>query len=707
MRLSRSLGLLLLSLAACGKETPLPQPPAKIPTTYRVLSGVSMGAIGTGALGFSRPEMFDGIGMQGGPLDAAMILRNMDRFYLTFGCTLPELEALLAQGPDALNDPTKVDACSRRTTPIRYEHSQDLNHWHTTTNGGTFDRESYLEIFEDLTVAFGNPLSENPASPVAPPGVDPERIRTPPPDFCSNPVRVKGVYNAEYNPGGKYDAITWCDGERRVWFCRNTQEIVDFCSDPANISAPLSASAEQAFADSFCASKGGAQVANKGSQPLMLLDNWGRVDACRKGTTPVPMVLAVDLNGNGRRDYGEPVINNGQERFDDVGADGCPNAQEDGKGGCSAGANLAGDPNGDDYDADKNPLGTESNWIFDPGEPFRDHGLDGVPGTSDVGEGNGAFDMSAGRRRFFAQDPRTNFRKLDAAGKARLSVLADGGVRDIFNLGLMSKQVYALVAHHAPALSGAYREFTEIPGLTDRNGYFNPWAGNWVKPPKNLLLFYGKDEPTDQDRINGEGDHVGTASQAIDRFGTLFGWAGQVWPSLPRPGTLGGGGIGERQLAGLVYESEALGAKREFAVYLPPGYDAPENAQTRYPVLYQLHGYGMDPSGMMGTSVVADPFMRDGTNGKLRPMILVFPSGRCCYEEVASGARDCREQDDQGVRFEGRAGWRRMCRTGSFYVNGQGYTPGGGVRYADAFFELVSEVDKRFRTLPTTEVETR
>ena len=48
-----------------------------------------------------------------------------------------------------------------------------------------------------------------------------------------------------------------------------------------------------------------------------------------------------------------------------------------------------------------------------------------------------------------------------------------------------------------------------------------------------------------------------------------------------------------------------------------------------------------------------------------------------------------------------------MCRTGSFYVNGQGYTPGGGVRYADAFFELVSEVDKRFRTLPTTELEAR
>ena len=32
------------------------------------------------------------------------------------------------------------------------------------------------------------------------------------------------------------------------------------------------------------------------------------------------IILAVDFNGNGRRDYGEPVINNGHERFDDVGA---------------------------------------------------------------------------------------------------------------------------------------------------------------------------------------------------------------------------------------------------------------------------------------------------------------------------------------------------------------------------------------------------
>ena len=707
MRLLRLATLLALPLAACGKTDPVPEPRTTIPTTYRVISGVSMGAIGTAALGFARPELFDGIGMQGGPLDAALIMRSMDRFYLSNGCTRQELEALLGQGPDALNTPALVDACARRTPNVKFEHSQDLNHWHTTTNGGTFDRDSYLEIFEDLLVAHGNPLSENPESPVSPPGVDPERVRTPPSDFCSNPVRVKNVFNAEYNPEGTYDAITFCDGERKVWFCRTGQQVVDFCSDPANISHPLDAAGEAAFAAAFCAQKGGAQVANKGSQPLMLLDNWGKVDACRLGTTPVPMVLAVDMNGNGRRDYGEPVINNGQERFDDVGVDGCPNAQEDGKGGCNAAANLAGDPNGDDYDAERNPLGTESNWIHDDGEPFRDLGLDGVAGNKDVGEENGVFDMSSGRRHFFAWDARTNFRKLDAAGKARLSVFGDGGVRDIFNLGLMAAQVHGLVAHFAPSLSGSFRDFTQVPGLVDRNGYFNPWSGNWKLPPKNMLMFYGKENPTDQDRINGEGDHVGTASQAIDRFGTLFGWAGQVWPSLPRPSTTGGSGLGDRLLADLEYESMALGAKRNYAVYLPPGYDEPANADVRYPVLYQLHGYGMEPNGMMGTSVVADPYMRDAQTGRLRPMILVFPSGRCCHEQPSTGARDCRDADDQGVPYDGRPGWRRACRTGSFYVNGQGYTPGTGLRYADAFYELVDEVDRRFRTLPSAPVEAR
>ena len=42
------------------------------------------------------------------------------------------------------------------------------------------------------------------------------------------------------------------------------------------------------------------------------------------------MFLAVDINENGRRDYGEPVIHNSSERYDDFGSDGIPSDLEEG-----------------------------------------------------------------------------------------------------------------------------------------------------------------------------------------------------------------------------------------------------------------------------------------------------------------------------------------------------------------------------------------
>ena len=62
---------------------------------------------------------------------------------------------------------------------------------------------------------------------------------------------------------GKYDAITFCDGQQNLYFCLNTQEPVDFCSDPANVATPLPQSQELGFANTYCAGKGGAMQANK------------------------------------------------------------------------------------------------------------------------------------------------------------------------------------------------------------------------------------------------------------------------------------------------------------------------------------------------------------------------------------------------------------------------------------------------------------
>lgn len=702
--MSKHLSLLCgLALTGCGARPAPPPPPPEPPavrSTYRVISGVSMGGMGAAALGLSRPDRFDGVGTLGGPLDAAFFFSMVDRTMLGGFCPRATLEALAESAPQKLNDPAVIDACAQPVAPRAFEHANDFNHWYATISGGSFFRDSYINIFEDLTLAFGNFLTENPRSPFAPPGVDSERLRHPPTDFCSAPVVVKGLRNLEWNPEGKYDAITFCDGQRALWRCKADGALVDFCADPANVLAPLPLAQEEPFAQAQCAGRGGAERVDPKADPLVFLDHAGVVDACRVATTPLRVALAVDYNRNGRRDYGEPLINNGQERFLDVGADGCGDAFEDGKGGCAPTMSpVARDPNGDNYDPDTNALGTQDDWLHEEGEPFADDGLDGVPGTSDFGEGNGAYDLTSGRRGLLALDGRSNLRKAGPAAWAGLNLLADGGARDVFNLGAMAKHLFGYVRAVRPQAT-AYRDFVELPGMVDRDMNFNPWNQRWKSVPRDLLMLYGKERPTEADRLAGEGDHVGTNAQAVARLFVLFNWAAARWPNLERPATpLGGASSGARQSLES-FESKALGAKWEYGVALPPGYELKENQDKRYPVLFMLHGYGMEPKGFMGSAIITDVYVTD-PQIKFRPMILVFPNGRCCWRHAVTGAVDCRESDETGRPIDADPAFERECKSGSFYVNRRGFAPGDERRYGDAFFELMEHLDARYRTLPT------
>lgn len=687
-----------------------PPPPETMRTTYRVLGGVSMGAIGSTALVMSNPEKVDGLAALGGPLDAAFFQRFIDDFVTGGFCSKEELEAILATNPVSLNDPAIINACAapRRATPGKWEHQNDFNHWHVTNNGGTFDRDSYIEMMTDLMLAYGNFFTENPSSPLAPPGIDAEVLRHPPADLCSNPKRVTGLKNAEYNPAGTYDAITFCDGVQTQFFCSTGQETVDFCSDAANIANPLPVAQEQAFADAYCATKGGAVRANKNDHTLYWLAHAGDVDPCRQRTVGAPIMLAWDFNGNGRRDYGEPVVNNSHERFDDVGVDGCADAFENGSGGCNSTASATPtDANGDNYEPDTNRDGTEQNWKHDDGEPFRDLGLDGVAGSGDTGEGNGVYDEASGRKRLFALDGRTNFKKLDAVGQKRLHVLLDGGIHDIFNLGLMARHLFTAVEAARAGAVGIYRDFVEIPGMRDRGtGAFSPWNRAWnTQVPKDVLTLYGKESRTQQELIQGEGDHVGTAGQAINRFQIVFNWAANLWPNAPKPAAEFGV-ASEARYVKETYDSAVLGAKWEYAIALPPGYDDEANADARYPIVYLLHGYGMDPQDFVATAIIANNFVTDPAL-KLRPVIYVFPNGRCCYVNKVTGARDCRNTDENGMDLGRLPDLERECHSGTFWVNRRGFTNDDGTRYGDAMFELMDYVDSKYRTLKPADVEAR
>ena len=90
----------------------------------------------------------------------------------------------------------------------------------------------------------------------------------------------------------------------------------------------------------------------------------------------------------------------------------------------------------------------------------------------------------------------------------------------------------------------------------------------------------------------------------------------QFWDSKPVPHGL---------LQIVTYESKALGATRQAYVYTPPDYN---RSNTRYPVLYLLHGGGdLDPGwSMTGRAhIIMDNLIAEK---KARPMVVVMPVAR-------------------------------------------------------------------------------
>jgi enterochelin esterase-like enzyme len=83
-------------------------------------------------------------------------------------------------------------------------------------------------------------------------------------------------------------------------------------------------------------------------------------------------------------------------------------------------------------------------------------------------------------------------------------------------------------------------------------------------------------------------------------------------------------GIAHGKLEMVEYDSKSVGNKRKALVYTPPGY----SADTKYPVLYLLHGIGGDEEEWRRggqPNVILDNLLADK---KAVPMIIVMPNGR-------------------------------------------------------------------------------
>jgi len=86
--------------------------------------------------------------------------------------------------------------------------------------------------------------------------------------------------------------------------------------------------------------------------------------------------------------------------------------------------------------------------------------------------------------------------------------------------------------------------------------------------------------------------------------------------------------IAQGKVESIEYDSKTIGAKRRLVVYTPPGY----SKESKYPVLYLLHGIGDDHTGWTKKGSAAAILDNLYADKKLVPAIVVMPDGRASTE---------------------------------------------------------------------------
>ena len=90
-------------------------------------------------------------------------------------------------------------------------------------------------------------------------------------------------------------------------------------------------------------------------------------------------------------------------------------------------------------------------------------------------------------------------------------------------------------------------------------------------------------------------------------------------------GAAGAGANEPRIRESLSFDSPALGRPMAYSLYLPPGYD--EDGQSRYPVIYLLHGLGGNEQDWLLGAGIADTADALIAEGIMPPVIIVMPDG--------------------------------------------------------------------------------
>ena len=634
---------------------------------FRGILGFSMGGSGSGRIGLGNPELFDFVAPLGGPTDWTFMLEHIRNYHVGGFCT----EAERQLDPEGC----AMGASLARTPPVEHihEHPQHFEHWWYEDGfegqGGTFNRTDYISIFRDLATMFGNPNYDRTADPsepsVTPPGV-PDEVRTMPAsarcapdaqiivppfdgdgDFLSGSEGA-GFFDDEFNPDGQHPVITFCDG---------------------------------------------------GEVP----GDIGHWNPDGGHGMPIEVVLAVDVNANGVRDAGEPVIRNGREPFDDFGLDGVPSAMETSPDGTPYDPVTNPDPAGDDFHFQFNPGGTEGNWNRDVvgedqctageagvAEAFLDVGIDGLMGTRqlaptadlpgggfDIGEGNGCFDRARGANRMIESSPRWLAEHMDLETLRDVDVFADGGIRDLFNWVVMANVTMAGWSNRGfPVRYYNGHAALHMDGRLELEHFDVPWED----VGRAAMVRYGDPDIDPRFITAGDGGHVGTGGQLIDRLRSGLMMMDARWPDGDRRRVTQDRICAEndREACGYVNTfvfdfTASTGRTGPVSMVLPPGYFLEENAGRSYPVVYFLHGYGMSPEDLVALGLLMWADMntpRVGSSRRMQKMILVFPDGRCRGSE---------------------------CLRGTFYTDAPEEVP-GGAQMQTFLLDLMQHVDAEYRT---------
>jgi hypothetical protein len=665
-------------LAACSDDVVADNPDSRC-FTWRAVAGVSMGGGTAARLGFRYPELFDVVADMGGPVsDGEFFFGMLETNHLSGFCPLETLEQAIVDGKD-LDDPTDASLwCGthdewpprdgQQVMPgylVNVPGSEcamfrsDFTTWYRGPKegrGGGFGRDTLIESIADLTNIYGNILFHNEDSKYAPPGV-PEDFIVPPQDKnavaerCANPVIVEGLINREYNPTGSYNAVTFCDGE----------------SEPP--------------AEFIEALRG------RGLSEDAARDQWKGHYQPGASSRVMDFALAIDLNGNGKRDYAEPLVYNNRERWRDVGADGLSDADEP---GYDASTNR--DPSRDNFDTLTNPDGAEGNLRRDEGEPYDDDGLDGMPGTGDFGEGNGTYEIAPNLQRVFDRSPREYWKNMSDAQVARLDIWLDAGIRDFLNTAQNTNALYHEIQKRAPS-AATYEDFPNLPGIDGQYLYLNADYSREAMGQVAYLRYGDASICPSSDSVLGDGNHVGP--DVVNRLFTLFSFLSERMPMQGRNTAIGGEVSDLESPTGSLtdfafmtsYDSEVLGKQYDYGVMLPPDYFFSEES---YPVLYFFHGQGMDADGMSATGLALfGPMKESGRVDRVRDgltdlqrAIIIWVDGECPPD---------------------------VCWTGNFYADFEGL-PRDDRRYEQALYELMKHVEQEYRVkkpemIPLSELE--